>query len=90
MALKVRVNPLGVERTDSQGKKYVCKGNVSVYIDGQRHPVTLYPNQWKTLLTAKAVKDINALIDDAVAKGTLSLERTTPQGETDNGMVTIG
>lgn len=79
MTLVGKINALGVVTKGQDGKEYVGKGTYSVSGLG-RFPVTLYPNQWRELLSVS--QHILAEIDAGLKAGTLAGEKatTTPTG----------
>jgi hypothetical protein len=71
--LSVKVNALGTTK-EVNGKVEECKGTMSVYGLG-RFPVTLYPNQWLSLLDN--ADKLRGIIADHVKSGAMTLERTS-------------
>lgn len=75
MPLTAKVNKLGVQITDKQGKVHTGKGTLSVHGLGQ-FPITLYANQWLEILDPGVVAGIRKLCEQGLKDGTLAGART--------------
>jgi hypothetical protein len=61
------------------------KGGISLYVRGQRFPVTLYQDQWRMLLEEETVAELVTFIDEHQDLLAATPTRNADQGKPENG-----